>query len=127
MSATLLPRLFQAGGLTIVAAVVLGCAAPADASCGDHVKILDPAGTARAPADPDHAPAKAPCHGPGCTGGPKAPVPVFPASVSQSSDAKAIGSNEVGDPDRSVTGWLAPPSAGVSVRHPSVIFHPPRA
>ena len=126
MSVSLLPRLLRAGGLVTVAAALLGCAGRADAACGDHVKILNPVGTANPPAGPGDAPAKVPCHGSICTGGPKVPAPVPPTPSGPTVTLKAVVPAGDAGSDPSFVGRLTPTTAGAPVRHPSAILHPPR-
>ena len=123
MSTPLLPRLLRAGGVAITAAVVLGCAARADAACGEYVKILGLADTAH---PPDHAPPKTPCHGPNCTGGPRAPAPVPPAPAGPAAAVKALVPAVPADSSDPFAGLFAVHPVGDPVRRPSAIFHPPR-
>src|SRR5690349_25061910 len=86
MISSCLSRVVRAVGVALVpAVVVLGCADRAAAGCGEYVRILDPDGTAQQL--PRHDPE--PCRGPFCHGGPKAPAPVPPATVS-APDSKGL-------------------------------------
>jgi hypothetical protein len=111
--------LFVIGALALVAA--LACCPSARAACGDYVTVIG----AHRPADvPLPAP---PCHGPGCS---RAPTQAAPVSAPKLAEPPA----PVGLADRNPV----PPRPGhhrhgsvkslsPSSRHPSDIFHPPRA
>jgi hypothetical protein len=121
-------RVFRAVGAAVVPAVVLLCCAnSAAAGCGDYVTILGPDGKLQMPAGHGNEPTKAPCHGPNCSGAPKAPAPIPPAPTSPAPVVKALvplADGQPGDPGR---GRLPPPPDGSPVRLTSFIFHPPRA
>ena len=127
MSRSPLSRVVRLAGVALLPVVaMLYCPHQAVAECGSHVIVLDESGNARPPMDHDPAAPK-PCHGPNCTGGPKAPAPVPPAPSSVAPDLKALTLPAAPDPgDATVTGRPAD-SDGMPVRTSDSIFHPPRA
>jgi len=124
MIAFRLSRAVRTVGVALLpAVVVVCCAGRADAECGDYVRIIGSDGTVQ----PMPAHDSKPCHGPFCHGGPKAPSPVPPAPASPAPDPKGLVSDPGGGPDNAATTRFETEPAGSPVRHPSRIFHPPRA
>ena len=128
MSHTRPSRVLRAVGMAVWPAVLLlCCAGRADAGCGDYVQIVGPDGTVQAPDGHHPVPAKRPCQGPECTGGPKAPAPVPPAPTVPTSDVKGLVTDAGGSDGPG--GAIRPASdpGGLPARQPRSIFHPPRA
>lgn len=122
----LIPRLpipaVVAAGL-VVAGVALqpGIAA---AACGDYVIVQKPADTG----DPAPHPAT-PCHGPGCSKAPAAPLAPVTAPVRATADSdhlSAVVDSGVAGASRSQWAYAAA-EGDRPVQAPAPIFHPPRA
>ena len=116
-----------AGVALLPAVLALCCPGQAAAGCGDYLQFVGPDGKVHAPMGHDPQPAERPCHGPECTGGPRAPAPVPPPPAPHFPDAKALV-DTAADPNNSPTGNR--PAAefdGSPVRRPTPIFHPPRS
>lgn len=114
-----------AGVAPLLAVALVCCAGRADAGCGDYVQFLGPDGRVQWPAGHEPMPTDRPCQGPECTGGPKAPVPPAPSSLTQ--DVKELVTESVVSSGIcSATRPVSDPD-GEPVRPARTIFRPPRA
>jgi hypothetical protein len=115
----------HAGVALLPAVIVLCCAGRAAAECGSYVTIIDEKGQAH-PAGERGGP-KAPCHGPFCDGGPKAPAPAPPAPVNPIPDVKCLLADAGDDPGPGGARRVCLDPDGSPVHEPRPIFHPPRS
>jgi hypothetical protein len=114
----------HAGVALLPAVIVLGCAGRAAAECGSYVTIIDEKGQAH-PAG-EHGQPTAPCHGPFCDGGPKAPAPTPPSPVNPVPDVKGLLADAGDEPGPGGSRrWRLDPG-GSPIHEPQAVFHPPR-
>jgi hypothetical protein len=119
-----LSRVVRLTGVALVPVVVLCCAGRATAECGSYVTIIDAKGQAH-PAG-EHGQPNAPCHGPFCDGGPKAPAPTPPAPVNSFPDVKGLLADAGDDAGPGGARRFSPDPDGSPVHEPRPVFHPPR-
>jgi hypothetical protein len=111
------------GGAMLLFAAVALSPSTAAAGCGNYVSILD---GKIDPMSGHHGP-EAPCHGPGCSNHPPAPLaPVPPPPTSPSPDPKGLITETGNDSGTDSTTRANFESDGAPVHHPRSIFHPPR-
>jgi hypothetical protein len=116
---------FVIGALALVAA--LAYCPSASAACGDYVTVVG-AGVHPPSADAPGSPSPAPtCHGPGCSKAPSQAAPVSAPKMVERPAPPAVGGAESVPPPPGVPGYPRVESPSPSSRHPSDIFHPPRA
>jgi hypothetical protein len=124
MTPSRLSRTVRLAGVALVPVVVLCCAGRAAAECGSYVTIIDEKGQAH-PAG-QHGEPKAPCHGPFCDGGPKAPAPTPPTPVTSVPDVKGLLDDAGDDPGSGGDCRFLLDADGSPVHAPQSIYHPPR-
>jgi hypothetical protein len=106
--------------LALVAALAL-CPSDGRAACGDYVTVVG-AASADTPGHP--APV---CHGPGCSQAPTRAAPVPAPKVMERPTLDGVGTADPVPPPAAAASRANLVTTARSGRHPSDIFHPPRA
>lgn len=106
------------------AAIVLYCAGPVAAACGDYVTVVGAHPSADVPGVPSPAPA---CHGPGCSKAPSQAAPVSAPKTVERPAPVGVAGRDATSPPGGLSSQMCPDPVNPSSRHPSDIFHPPRA
>jgi hypothetical protein len=112
-------------GVAFAALVAVACSSGrASAACGDYVHVLKDgaqAGGPMMPGQPD-----APCHGPGCSNQPTAPILPLTAPVAEPGGSKELATSGVDADGRGGAARHCFPNAiGTPVRTSNPIFRPP--
>lgn len=114
------------GALALVAATAC-CPSAARAACGEYVTVVG-SGAHRPTADMPDLPSPMPvCHGPGCSRAPTQAAPVSVPKVVERPGPVGVADGDPVPPLPDVQGYSTFESVVPSSRHPSDIFHPPRA
>jgi len=125
------PSAFRLVAAVLAVAGVAFAPGKAAAACGDYVTVHGRSADHAPPTATHDAPVlpRTPCHGPGCSERPAAPVspPVAPVSVPASPKGLAARTVIESDPDCHPGGVIPVTSESGTVRTSSAIFHPPRA
>jgi hypothetical protein len=115
-----------AGALALVAATAC-CPSAARAACGEYVTVVGSAAH-RSTADMPDLPSPMPaCHGPGCSKAPTQAAPVSAPKVVERPAPVGVADGDPVPPLADAQDYSTIESVVPSSRHPSDIFHPPRA
>jgi len=110
------------GALALVAA--LAYCPSASAACGDYVTVVGAHRSADTPEPPSPVPT---CHGAGCCKAPSQAAPVSAPKVVERPAPVGVADREPVPPTGGLSSHACVESRIPPSRHPSDIFHPPRA
>jgi hypothetical protein len=124
-----LPRRWPLPSAPVITAVIIGAGilapSPANAECGSYIVYTNPAHRSVDEPMTEHK-APVPCHGPGCSQVPAAPIPPAPPTLRIQVDDPMIGASGKTSVPPSSDRIPADLVSGETVRRPTDVFHPPR-